>query len=133
MVEQLLDKRGIERRRLSPSRYAGGLHELVRGEEPHRLVDRLVVGAYIEARSCERFARIAPMLDSQLNAFYTGLLNSESRHFMLYLDFARRFCAPGDDIELRIQVIGEREAALITSPDPQLRFHSGLPMTSNSL
>ena len=35
--------------------------------------------------------------------------------------------APGDDIELRIQVIGEREAALITSPDPQLRFHSGLP------
>ncbi|MGD9342237.1 MAG: tRNA-(ms[2]io[6]A)-hydroxylase [Chromatiales bacterium] len=133
MVEQLLDERGIERRRLSPSRYAGGLHELVRGEEPHRLVDRLVVGAYIEARSCERFARIAPMLDSQLNAFYTGLLNSESRHFMLYLDFARRFCAPGDDIELRIQVIGERESALITSPDPQLRFHSGLPMTSNSL
>ncbi len=133
MVEQILDQRGIARRRLSPSRYAGGLHELVRGQEPQRLVDRLIVGAFIEARSCERFARIAPLLDPKLCAFYTGLLNSESRHFSLYLEFARQYRASGDDVDLRIRVIGEREADLITSPDSQLRFHSGSPITSNSV
>ncbi len=133
MVEQILDQRGIARRRLSPSRYAGGLHEVVRAQEPQRLVDRLIVGAFIEARSCERFARIAPLLDPELGAFYTGLLNSESRHFSLYLEFARQFCQRGDDIDLRIGIIGQREAELVMSPDPQLRFHSGSPIASNSV
>ncbi|MCK5325999.1 MAG: tRNA-(ms[2]io[6]A)-hydroxylase, partial [Woeseiaceae bacterium] len=48
--------------RLTASRYAGSLREAVRKEEPHKLLDMLLTGALIEARSCERFARLAPRL-----------------------------------------------------------------------
>ena len=40
-------------------------------------------GAYIEARSCERFAVLVPHLDEQLATFYGSLLRSEARHFKI--------------------------------------------------
>ena len=51
----LLRERGWRFRKLHPSRYAAGLHREVRTAEPARRVDMLLVGALIEARSCERF------------------------------------------------------------------------------
>ena len=76
-------------RRLSASRYAGALRDRVRDEEPYKLLDMLLVGALIEARSCERFARVAPRLPERLGRFYSGLLASEARHFEHYVAFAR--------------------------------------------
>lgn len=91
------------------------------------LVDRLIIGAYIEARSCERFAKIAPHLDETLSRFYTSLLRSESRHFADYLALAEQYA--GTDISERVEEFGRIEAELILTPDEQFRFHSGVPVT----
>lgn len=124
-VRQLMRLRGIEWRRVPASRYAAGLAAAVRKDEPGRLVDRLIVGAFIEARSCERFALLAPRLDTELGKFYAGLLASEARHFRHYLELARGF-AP-DELGSRVDALREIENALATEPDTELRFHSGPP------
>jgi tRNA 2-(methylsulfanyl)-N6-isopentenyladenosine37 hydroxylase len=89
------------------------------------LVDMLVVGAFVEARSCERFAALVPHLDTGLAKYYTSLLRSEARHFEDYLMLARE-CDAGD-IEERIAFFAGVEQQLINSADSQFRFHSGIP------
>ena len=59
-VHRILVERGYRYRILRPSRYAGRLNGAVRKEQPGQLIDTLIVGAYIEARSCERFAALVP-------------------------------------------------------------------------
>lgn len=126
-VLAILKKRGIPVVNVSASRYASALRDLVRKQEPQRLTDTLVVGAFIEARSCERFAALVPHLDAELAKFYGGLLKSESRHFQDYLKLAYQY---GDeaDVERTIEVVRAKEAELISSPDNEFRFHSGLPV-----
>ncbi|TCK09415.1 tRNA-(ms[2]io[6]A)-hydroxylase [Marinobacterium mangrovicola] len=121
----LMDSRGIEYGHMSPARYAGGLREKVRTSEPGRLVDLLIIGAFIEARSCERFAALAPYLDDELSKFYRSLLKSEGRHYQDYLGLAEAYA--GESIEERVQEFRELEARLIQAPDPDFRFHSGVP------
>lgn len=123
-VLALMEARGVAYRHLPAGRYAGALHELIRSEEPGRLVDTLVAGAFIEARSCERFAAVAPHLDDELAGFYGSLLRSEARHFQGYLDLAE---AAADDLGDRVALFAARERELIESPDPEFRFHSGPP------
>jgi len=125
-VLRWLKRRGVALRPLTASRYASGLRAAVRTHEPAKLVDTLIVGAFIEARSCERFAALAPHLDEELATFYTGLLQSEGRHYQGYLRFAYRFGEP-QDVERSIQKIRQVEQGLIESPDPEFRFHSGCP------
>ena len=93
--------------------------------EPARLVDTLVVGAFVEARSCERFAAIAPRLDEKVSRFYQSLLRSESRHYEDYLGLATQY--DDADTEERVRFFAELEADLVTSPDTEFRFHSGVP------
>ena len=89
----------------------------------------LIVGALIEARSCERFAALVPHLPQDLARFYAGLLASEARHFEHYLHFARQECAVGAaEFDRRLEELKALEAELIESPDPQFRFHSGIPL-----
>ncbi|MBG6903177.1 tRNA-(ms[2]io[6]A)-hydroxylase [Pseudomonas aeruginosa] len=126
-VLAILKKRGIRVVNVSASRYASALRDLVRKQEPQRLTDTLVVGAFIEARSCERFAALVPHLDAELAKFYGGLLKSESRHFQDYLKLAYQYGAAAD-VERTIEVVRAKEAELISSPDNEFRFHSGLPV-----
>lgn len=124
-VVEILESYQIEYVRLSPSRYASGLRSLISDDPQKSLIEILVAGAFIEARSCERFAKLAPMLDSTLSKFYTSLLKSEARHFEDYLALARTYSdVPIDDL---ISKFSDAERDLINSPDPQLRFHSGVP------
>ena len=122
-VLAIMHQRGIRYVQITPARYAGGLHKFVRTHEPQRLIDTLIIGAFIEARSCERFARLAPHLDAELQKFYVGLLNSEARHFEHYLQLAKRYAK--EPIEERITFFAEKERELIVAPDTQFRFHSG--------
>lgn len=126
-VLRILKKRKIGLRPVSASRYASGLRAVVRTHEPHKLVDTLVVGAFIEARSCERFEAVVPHLDEELSKFYFGLLKSEARHFQNYLRFAYQY---GDaaDVERSVARVRAVEQELIESPDSEFRFHSGVPM-----
>lgn len=125
-VIAIMKKRGVEYVQLTASRYAAGLRERVRREDPGKLVDTLIVGAIIEARSCERFAALAPLLDAELKPFYESLLKSEARHFEDYLHLARK--ASGQDISERVQTFLELDQFLIESPDTEFRFHSGVPL-----
>lgn len=128
-VRSIMSDMEIPFERLSASRYAGRLREAVRPEEPWKLLDLLLIGALIEARSCERFARIAPRLPDKLGRFYSGLLASEARHFEHYIAFAKSECGVGDEeIEARLDELKAIESALIADPDPEFRFHSGLPL-----
>ena len=128
-VRSLMEEFDVPFERLSASRYAGKLRKAVRDNEPYKLLDMLLVGALIEARSCERFAVLAPHLPEKLGKFYNGLLASEARHFEHYIAFAKSECGVDDDeIESRLEELKAIEAKLITDEDPQFRFHSGKPM-----
>ena len=127
-ARKLMREMSVPFSRLSASRYAGALRDVVRKNEPHKLLDMLLVGALIEARSCERFAKIAPRLPEKLGKFYGGLLASEARHFEHYIAFAKTECgATDDEIAARLNELKIKEASLISEPDPEFRFHSGVP------
>jgi len=127
-VRKILAEMSVPFEHVSASRYAGKLRRAVREKEPERLLDMLIVGALIEARSCERFAALIPHLPEDIGKFYAGLLASEARHFEHYLGFARDECDVEDEVfEDRLAELKKIEAELISAPDPQFRFHSGVP------
>ena len=102
-----------------------GLIKHVKTYEPDALVDKLIIGAFIEARSCERFAKLAPFLEEDMEKFYVSLLRSEARHYQDYLDLAEQIA--GKDISERVAHFARVEAELITSEDSDFKFHSGAP------
>lgn len=133
-VLEFMNKRGQQWTGLSAGRYAGGLRKEIRTYEPEALIDVLVIGAFVEARSCERFYTLAPHVDEELGRYYRYLLKSESRHFEDYLALAMdvaktaKLKNPKEDIQARIEHIREVEKNLILSPDEMFRFHSGVPV-----
>jgi len=130
-VRRILSDMSVPFEHISASRYAGKLRRAVREKEPQRLLDMLLVGALIEARSCERFAILVPHLPEDIGRFYAGLLASEARHFEHYLNFAREECDVDEDtFDARLAELKAIEADLISSPDKQFRFHSGTPERS---
>lgn len=125
-VREAMLARDIPYVKITASRYAKGMLSEVRTHEPLTLIDKLICGAYIEARSCERFAALAPFVDSELRQFYYSLLRSEARHYQDYLTLAQQVSA--EDIAPRVRFFGEVEAALISTSDDVFRFHSGVPV-----
>jgi tRNA-(ms[2]io[6]A)-hydroxylase len=124
-VLEMMEHYGIEYKSITPSRYAKGMLRHVKTHEPEGLVDKLICGAYIEARSCERFAKLAAHVDDKLGEFYISLLRSEARHYQDYLALAESIS--GTDISERIAYFGKVEADLINSSDNDFKFHSGVP------
>jgi tRNA-(ms[2]io[6]A)-hydroxylase len=111
--------------RQRPGRYAQQLRRALRSAHPGRKLDLLLSAALIEARSAERFTLLAPRVPPPLAALYARLASSEARHFELYVAFARG-CAPLE-WQARLGELAAREAELATTPDRELRFHSGPP------
>lgn len=150
-VVGIMEERGQKWRHLPASRYAKGMLKHKRTYEPAAMIDILIIGAFIEARSCERFAALSEIIeDERLAKYYRYLLKSESRHYEDYINLARSLQpeqgssvdlealskATGGSInsdektmnvEQRIEFFRQIEAELITSPDKELRFHSGIP------
>ena len=126
-VQKLMVELGVPFKRMSPSRYAEGLRRLVRRDEPGRLLDLLLCGALIEARSCERFIGLVDKLQEPMAGFYRALAESEARHQSLYLRLAEQR-ASAQEIQERLRLLAEAEAQLATAPDEQFRFHSGTPI-----
>ncbi len=124
-VTALMKKRGIRYRQLGASSYAQRLQQHIAKQEPDKLIDTLIVLAFIEARSCERFYRLAPYLDEELGRFYTSLLKSESRHFEGYLRMAKLYAK--QPIDQRVAFFAEVERDAILIEDTEFRFHSGVP------
>ena len=125
-VLMFMEKMGVEHRPLTASRYARSLRESIRTDENGRLVDLLVVGAIVEARSCERFAALWPHLPNSLGRYYKSLLRSEGRHYQDYLTLAHEHGKPGE-VAMRLEHFLALDQTLIESPDQEFRFHSGVP------
>lgn len=125
-VIDIMKQRGISYAPLQPSEYASNLHKHVTNKDGmERLCDQLIIGAIIEARSCERFNAITPYIeDDELAKFYRTLVKSECRHFEEYLHLVRLY---GGNLNGRISQFLDIENAFIVSNDVVFRFHSGLP------
>lgn len=127
-VAKLLKSLKIAPVRLAPGRYAERLRRLVSKTEPQREVDLMVCGAFIEARSCERFAALAPAIGGGVGDLFQGLHDAEARHQGVYLELARRAAArAGTALLPRLEEFALLEAELITGEDEVFRFHSGVP------
>jgi tRNA-(ms[2]io[6]A)-hydroxylase len=127
-VVKLIRRMGVVPLRLAPGRYAERLRRLVAKSEPQREMDLMICGAFIEARSCERFGVLGDAIGSPLADLFQGLHAAEARHHRVYLDLARRAAKrAGVSLESRIEQFAVLEAELITAPDPVFRFHSGPP------
>jgi len=127
-VARLIKQLQVVPRRMAPGRYAQSMRRLVASAEPRREVDLMICGAFIEARSCERFAALGPALGGPLGGLFAALHSAEARHLSVYLDLARQAAArAGIDVAERIDAFAALEADLITGPDPEFRFHSGVP------
>ncbi|MFW2569754.1 tRNA-(ms[2]io[6]A)-hydroxylase [Legionella sp. 29fVS95] len=126
-VVNLLKARSIKFGPLHPSNYAQQMHRFVPKENTReRLRDQLIIGALIEARSCERFNALIPRLeDDELGRFYSSLVKSEARHFQDYLHLAKLY---GGDISKRLDFFITVENELINNTDQVFRFHSGIPI-----
>jgi tRNA-(ms[2]io[6]A)-hydroxylase len=123
-VLDLLEARGIRFRTLKPSHYGRRLNELVRKAEPARAVDRLLIGALIEARSCERFSLLRDhVADAELQQFYGSLFESEARHHSTYVRLAGLF-ARSEEVHQRLEVLAAEEAVIIAEGDDLPRMHS---------
>lgn len=130
-VIAIMKNRGIEYKQVDASRYASELHKNVRTSEPNKLIDTLIVGAIIEARSCERFEKLAFHLDREMKNFYLSLLKSEARHYRDYFMLAQSLSE--EPIDRRAQEFLKIEKNLILTSDKQFRFHSGIPDESIEL
>lgn len=128
-VLEILEKKNIAYKPMAPSLYAKNMHQHINPKEPERLVDSLVIGAIIEARSCERFIALIPHLEDDIAKFYASLVKSEARHFEDYLTLAKQY-ANANLVDERCQFFLELENTFLLSPSPVFRFHSGLPITS---
>jgi tRNA-(ms[2]io[6]A)-hydroxylase len=148
-VAKLFPALGVAPRRLAPGRYAAGMRRLAAAAEPQREVDLMICGAFIEARSCERFGKLAGAIGPPLSDLFGGLHNAEARHYRVYMDMARRAAKRARDgvsasgggaaapllfaLEARIAEFAVLEAELITLPDAVFRFHSGPPEQGGTL
>ena len=94
MVHSLMVKRGMVLGREQKNDYAIRLQKFFNKtkDRTEALVQRLLVAALIEARSCERFKVFSEnMEDQELSKFYSNLMISEANHYTTFLKFAREY------------------------------------------
>jgi tRNA-(ms[2]io[6]A)-hydroxylase len=126
-VVRILSARGGRLERIHKNPYANALRLLVRKGERDEVLDRLLVSAIIEARSCERFAVLSAEADAELAAFYKALFASELGHYKVFLRLARKFTKKAD-VDGRWREMLAAEARILAEQPPGPRIHSGLPV-----
>lgn len=125
-VTRLLVRRGGRLTRHHKCPYAGDLRQLVRKGTPTETLDRLLVAALIEVRSCERFALLAEAAeaaDPVLARFYHSLYNSELGHYKVFLRLGNKLHRR-PVVEARWQEMLAAEAAILSRQEPGPRIHS---------
>lgn len=123
-VNQILEQRGIPLGPLAAPPYGAGLRAQIRPQEPHRILDSLLVSGLIEARSHERLGLLgAHCPDPALAAFYQGLMASEARHYGIYWVLATTYC-DRDQVNHRLEELSTLESELLATLHPEPRIHS---------
>ncbi len=120
----LLEERGLQLVKLEPAPYAARLGAKVRKGAEEGLLDKLLVAALIEARSCERFGELERRLDDRALAdFYGELRRDEARHYAQYLGLARRQFG-AEAVKDRLATLAEAEWQALASSRGAPRLHS---------
>ena len=125
-VHMWMQRKNIAITTYSASRYASRLHACNRDSLPD-LFHKLLVAAVIEARSCERFEKLVPVLQAahqDLAGFYQKLWLAEKRHATVYIEWAN-LLFPDHDIEKHLQTLLHADALALNEKDSVFRFHSG--------
>lgn len=126
-VTRILTRRGGRLCRIHKNPYANALRALVRKGEIGDTLDRLLVSAMIELRSCERFSVLAAnSQDTELAAFYNALYSSELGHYKVFLKLAQKGAGKAE-ADARWHEMLEAEARILAAQPPGPRIHSGIP------
>ena len=127
VVSRLLARRGGKLTKSHANPYASELHKLVRkGTGPGELVDRLMISALIEARSCERFWLLGEVVeDGELRKLYRGLWASEHGHYKTFIQLAGQI-EEEKKVGERWGEMLELEAGIIARQPAGARMHSGV-------
>ncbi len=127
VVTRLISRRGGRLTRTHRNPYAKDLRDLVRaGAGPAELMDRLMISALIEARSCERFACLGQACqgkDEELSKLYRGLWASEAGHYRVFLQLARELFDQ-QTVEKRWQEMLQAEARILSDQPSYPGMHS---------
>ena len=94
MVLSELDKRGLKLGRQRKDEYVNELLAFQKksGSREERLLEKLLICALIEARSCERFRLLSLHIgDEKLRDFYYKFMVSEAGHYRLFIDLAKLY------------------------------------------
>jgi tRNA-(ms[2]io[6]A)-hydroxylase len=125
-VVRLLVSRGGRMERFHKNPYANALRQLVRKATRQELLDRLLVAALIELRSCERFSVLSAVsTDPELAGFYRTLFSSELGHYRIFLHLAGKFTAR-EELDARWEEMLAAEAEILAAQAPGPRIHSGV-------
>lgn len=117
MVHDLIKDRGLKLGKEERDPYVHDLMSFIKrgGSDEMVLVDRLLIAAMIEARSCERFRVLSENIkDSGLAKFYHDLMASEARHYTMFLSLARKY-GGAVDVDKRWKEFLAREAEIMAN------------------
>lgn len=118
--ERVLDelkKRGYKLGFPRKDEYVDRLQKIVKkgGNREQQLVEKLLINALIEARSCERFRLLSKEIgDAELSKFYYELMVSEAGHYKNFLALAKEFMNP-ELVEKRWREILSQESEIVKS------------------
>ena len=122
-VIKVMQDQGLTLQKDTPDAYVNGLRQQLRKGSEAYFLDRLLVGAVIEARGAERFGLVADTLpEGSLKAFYTRITRSEERHYELFLTLADRYF-PAPEIDQRLDQLLDTEAALVADLPLRVALH----------
>jgi len=127
IVTRILARRGGSLTKQHGNPYASELHKLVRkGRGPEELIDRLMISALIEARSCERFKLLGDVIenDAELQKLYRGLWASEHGHYRTFIQLAEQIL-PAEVVAKRWDQMLDAEARIIQRQPSGPRMHGG--------
>ncbi|HUR30940.1 MAG TPA: tRNA-(ms[2]io[6]A)-hydroxylase [Saprospiraceae bacterium] len=116
-----LKKRGLNLGKQRKDEYVNALMQFEQkgGSREDRLVERLLICALIEARSCERFRLLSLHLsEEKLQEFYNGFMISEAGHYRLFIDLANTYGNPVK-VKARWQQYLDHEAGLMQQMTPR--------------
>lgn len=116
MVHDLILQRGYTLGKERKDDYVNELQVFVKKQGRSKeevLCDRLLLGAMIEARSCERFMVLSENIsDKSLAEFYFNLMKSEARHYTMFITLAKSLC-PNVNVDARWEAFLAFEAKVI--------------------
>ena len=125
MVHNIIKERGFKLGRERKDSYVNELFKfkMKGGNRQQSLIDRLLISAMIEARSCERFKTLSENItDKKLAKFYRDLMISEAGHYTLFLGYARKY-GEGVDVDKQWKSLIEFEGEIIKKYGKQETIH----------